>query len=213
MPLEASDNYKDLRSEVDRLSKQFLEPFSVYDARYKKRHESAVAAFRVSLAAGIEFYLEIQCELLSTEAIKSWKRSGYRYASPTLVSLVAFSANQRSTPAEHLVDPKNDLEAHIAAVNKTLSIYRRKANHGIVEKNLCRLLLPVGFLQSDIDPIWLTLIDQFGKTRGDVAHKPRYKYSATHVVDVSLVKADVREIMRGLLSIDRLFTKFLNNLH
>ena len=45
-----------------------------------------------------------------------------------------------------------------------------RENHGIKEKNILGLLLPVGVLETDLDPVWMGTMSSFGASRGVVAH-------------------------------------------
>jgi hypothetical protein len=65
-------------------------------------------------------------------------------------------------------------------VQKSATSYIRHArieNHGIREKNLLRLLLPIGADLSSFDPILISELDGFGERRGVFAHSS----AITHV--------------------------------
>lgn len=58
-------------------------------------------------------------------------------------------------------------------VNVAASLYIssiKNENHGIREKNILSLLLPIGFPTDKIDPLMLAEFGTFGKLRGEVAH-------------------------------------------
>lgn len=72
-------------------------------------------------------------------------------------------------------------------------------NHGVREKNLLRLMLPIGVRKDDLDPLWITNLDAFGKRRGDLAHQtigvqqtidPRAELQAIEVLLLGLEKLD-----------------------
>ncbi len=44
------------------------------------------------------------------------------------------------------------------------------ANNGIKRSNLFSLFLPLGFVEGDFDPVWLSEMDSLGSDRGDIAH-------------------------------------------
>ena len=44
-------------------------------------------------------------------------------------------------------------------------------NHGIKEKNILGLLLPIRLSMSDINQTWLATIDSFGSDQGNTAHR------------------------------------------
>lgn len=49
-------------------------------------------------------------------------------------------------------------------------VKRLDDNNGVKRANLFALLLPLGFVESNFDPVWLSALDAFGSQRGDVAH-------------------------------------------
>ncbi len=74
-------------------------------------------------------------------------------------------------------------------------------NHGIREANLKKLTLPIGIRKEDLDPTWVTNLDEFGKKRGDVAHKA---VKAQQQIDPKAELEDVEKLVAGLEDLDAL---------
>jgi hypothetical protein len=88
-------------------------------------------------------------------------------------------------------------------VNVAMIQYRKvhADNNGIREKNLLRLILPVGIRKADLDPLWVTNLDEFGKRRGDVAHKA---VKALQQIDPQSELQTVEGLLIGLKKLDEL---------
>ena len=63
-----------------------------------------------------------------------------------------------------------DINMRIAS---SISLFRNglAQNNGIKEKDILKILLPLGFPFSSIDSTWLTSINSFGSLRGELVHK------------------------------------------
>lgn len=77
-------------------------------------------------------------------------------------------------------------------------------NHGIKEDNLLRLVLPVGVRKDDLDDLWITNLNEYGKSRGDFAHKTA---KAHQQIDPRKELQDVTALLVGLMQLDRLVTE------
>ncbi|MFI2033247.1 hypothetical protein ACH470_00860 [Streptomyces bottropensis] len=62
------------------------------------------------------------------------------------------------------------MAAKIQTAKKHYSTYVREKNHGIKEKNLLHLLLPLGVEKVEIDSTWLHATEGWATERGTVAH-------------------------------------------
>ena len=83
-------------------------------------------------------------------------------------------------------------------------------NHGIREKNLLSLLLPIGINSDDIDKVWLQEMDDFGKKRGEFAHQSASNYKTRQPPDPKNELEMVNRLLQGLTDIDRLLNGLLN---
>jgi hypothetical protein len=77
-------------------------------------------------------------------------------------------------------------------------------NNGVKEKDLLRLLLPVGVQEYELDRTWLATIDSFGSVRGDTAHQ---SMRTQQPPDPANELAIVRQIVTGLRQLDELLAK------
>ena len=75
-------------------------------------------------------------------------------------------------------------------------------NHGIREKNLLRLLLPIGADFSAFDPILISELDSFGERRGTVAHSSAI-FHVTSKPDPKDELEKVNNIVSLLRDVDR----------
>ena len=202
MPTRCSAEYHSLKRESDRLVRIYLDPFTEYDGRRTSTHRTSVAAFRVLVCATIEYYLEVRCEELALRSFTAWHSSSPRVASLSVIGLLAFSGREHRDPDESVSAASSQL---ITCMEKAKNVYVgfvKTKNHGIREKNLSQLLLPLGIEVSALDPLWIIAMDQFGKDRGDVAHKPSSIYAAL-TLDVAVIKTNLKFILSGLRDLDR----------
>lgn len=108
------------------------------------------------------------------EAVSAWKQNG-----EVSVCLLAVVAYRESTPAipgslSEATSKRQKfptLVARIEEARSDLHRYVRNQNHGIKEKNLLRMLLPIGLQEDELDTAWISDTDTWATTRGDAAHK------------------------------------------
>jgi hypothetical protein len=90
-----------------------------------------------------------------------------------------------------------------------------RENHGIKEKNILALLLPVGINSDNIDQEWLNLLNTFGKKRGEIAHQSAASYKTTQPIDPKEELETVKKIIgkfpgiKGLKDIDQLLEQLM----
>jgi hypothetical protein len=202
MPTPCSAEYHALKRECDRLERIYLDPYKDYDGRRVSTHRTSAAAFRVLACAAIEYYLEVRCEEVALRKFAAWRTSTPRVPSLTIIGLLAFSGREHKDADESVSTASTQLVTCVERAKNVYIAFVKTKNHGIREKNLSLLLLPLGIEASAIDPLWLIEMDQFGKDRGDVAHKPSSIYAAL-TVDVAVIKARLRGIQSGLRELDR----------
>lgn len=91
------------------------------------------------------------------------------------------------------------LNARIEDAKGSYTTYAKKKNHGIKERNLLQLLLPLGVTKSEINSSWLSTTESWASERGEIAHT-----SAKMQVQINprTELTTVREILEGFKSID-----------
>ncbi|MGI5270272.1 HEPN domain-containing protein [Nonomuraea sp. CA-218870] len=166
-------------------------------------HESA-RAFRLLAHAEFEAFIEDRAQQIVTRAVSEWLGQGT--IRPSLLALVAFesslgwkettilSAGERQKKAP-------DLSQRIDAARKTYLHYVIMQNNGIKEKNLLRILLPLGVREEDIDEQWLSALEAWATARGELAHKSG---KPQKLLDPQVEFITVQELQDGFRGIDEL---------
>ncbi|TQN46539.1 hypothetical protein FHX52_3264 [Humibacillus xanthopallidus] len=157
--------YHELHNALNRLRSRLSSP-----ARPVARDADLLIgdAYLVSTHAAIEFFFEE----LSRRAVYAslWKLRTSRVRSPLLEAIAATHYYACATSL-----PRGDLTVHGSVEEETKAaiawyIRRLDGNNGVKRLNLLAMLLPLGFHESDFDPVWLASMDSFGGLRGDTAH-------------------------------------------
>jgi len=169
--------------------------------------------------AEMESYIEDRVRDVAVAATRFWGR--YKLANRTVLGLIAFSDQKMDKPPESLnpVQPtqkrdwssKLDLSKKIASATEVF-YSAVESNHGIKEKNLLRLLLPIGIEVESLDPVWIADMDSFANDRGEVAHKSAAKYRAKQVIDPESVLKKAESLLEGLKLLDDEIEKLLIDL-
>ena len=148
---------------------QFLEnnilPAVRIDGNYTKKEQDLIRSYVLLSHAEIEAFLEDKAKEKVRKALSNWNVS--RIKSNCLKSILSFTGNE--------IDFENDPNAKNLQyrINKTIAHYMNSVvdkNHGVKEKNILKILLPLGIELSDIDQTWLSVMESFGSTRGSIAH-------------------------------------------
>lgn len=158
---------KRLNQLISRL--QFLEnnilPAVRTDGNYTKKEQDLIRSYVLLAHAEIEAFLEDKAKAKVNKALINWNTS--RTKSNCLKSILSFTGFELNF--ENDPNAKN-LQYRI---NKTVAHYMNSVvdkNHGVKEKNILKILLPLGIELSDIDQTWLSIMESFGSTRGSIAH-------------------------------------------
>ncbi|MFE1285464.1 HEPN domain-containing protein [Streptomyces sp. NPDC058751] len=170
----SSSRFDELERRIRELRQNFLPQEFDPTGDYEDLVYEQTRAFRVLAHAEFESFIEDRVIEVIDQAVSGWKVSG-----SIAISLLAVVAYRESAPAipeslsEAAAKPVKypALEARIEAARADIHRYARKQNHGIKEKNLLRLLLPIGLQEADIDSGWLSATETWATARGDAAHK------------------------------------------
>ncbi|MEU3952495.1 HEPN domain-containing protein [Streptomyces achromogenes] len=170
----ASPRFEELAKRIEELRRCFLPKEFDPTGSYGDEVYEHTRAFRVLAHAEFESFIEDRVIEVVDNAISQWKAAGSITA-----SLLAMMAYRESAPAipESLsgaaARPAKfpSLAARVEAARTELHRYARNQNHGIKEKNLLRLLLPIGIQEAEIDATWLSAAEAWATARGDAAHK------------------------------------------
>lgn len=149
--------YTQLSKRISKIEISYL-PAINPTGNYSAKQQDDLRAYLLLVHAEIESYFEEISESKVRSAFNNWRL--HRTKSNVLIALASFCDGTVS-----------DLSLEVR-VNKALTFYIAKLrhNHGIKEKNLLDMLLPIGLEHSDIDATWLSTMNSFGSSRGMVAH-------------------------------------------
>lgn len=86
-----------------------------------------------------------------------------------------------------------------------------KSNNGVKAKNLLALLVPAGIEETDLDPLWVTAMENFGKNRGDVAHQSSAAKLVTYTIDPATEVTNLEFVLKGLEVIDAKLKKIVGS--
>lgn len=163
-----------------------------------------VRAFIVLSHAEVEEYIEAMCIDILQRAEARWISAGF--AGACIAALMLYNDKQTKPPKSLALQAQKDTVDEI--VKSAFQKHRRLAerdNHGVKETNLLRLLLPIGFKESDFDGIWLGVMNSFGANRGMVAHQ-----SASRIhnpPDPTISRRQVQDVLDGLLLLESVFAR------
>lgn len=141
------------------------------------------SAYRLLCHAEFESYVESRAIEIAQRALDRWK-SENRHSAP-LSSLIAFSDVRLPKPPDYVEKrPKDqkdwdDLVAPQKRIERIVAAYLEfveNDNHGIREKNLTKLLIPIGVDLRKMKATDLATIDDFGRKRGNTAHTSASAY-------------------------------------
>ena len=208
-----SDKFITLKTQLDRLKDEFLPEISPTGS-YSESQLSRTAAYRVLAHAEIEYYLEERAWTKVIDAKKAWETGK---TTRTLICLLGFSDLTMDKPPDTLKKPSNvkqdnhDKRLEITEkINSAIKSFKKVIdnNHGLKEKNILALLLPIGIDSDDLDPAWLADMNTLGEKRGLVAHTSATSYMTIQTPDPANELNTVTQIKNELLRIDEL----INNL-
>lgn len=161
------------------LRRALLPPKRSPTGNYKQSTYERVQGYKLLFHAELEYYFEEITKSIMKNAKDKWDNS--HEASPTLVSLMAYCTKSFSSIPEYVRDQHavDDLTKRINCAYSEHFAYIKSKNHGIKEKNILALLLPIGVEIGDIDNGLLIALNNFGADRGEIAHSTKAKLCAT----------------------------------
>lgn len=209
-----STRFRILTREINRLKKQFI-PKPSPTGIYSDRQLTRTIAYRVLVHAEVESYLEDRAWEVVQNAKNVWDNTGK--INLTLICLLGFSGLTMDEPPETLSPKKGnktvpDEKIKISKkIDLAVAHFKRviHENHGVKEKNILALLLPVGIDIKDLDITWIANMNTFGENRGEVAHKSASSYRTFKLVDPVSEVNMVKQIIQDILKIDELINQLM----
>jgi hypothetical protein len=217
----ASERFVQLQAQLATLRAHLLpDPFEetgLYDNQEKVA--TAALGYRVLAHAEIEAYFEDRALEVANRASLAWEKT--MHISKVSLCLLAFSGREMALPPETLDPPTEnkrkawpmmlDVGERLTPVVAAYNYYVRRENHGIKEKNLLALLLPIGVDPTKLDPTFLAGIESFGSMRGQTAHTSS-QVAIRRAVDPKEELNRVESLLPGIEAIDALLDSLANDI-
>lgn len=187
-----SQKYRALAQRIRELRRNLLPSRFDPTGSYRASVYDRTRAFRVLAHAEFESFIEERAAEVLNQSFQSWRQ--HHVASAPLIALLAYREQVHGEPSSLLAPPQKrtpDLNGRIIAARDDLNRYIRSQNHGIKEKNLLRILLPLGVNEADIDIQWLSTTEAWATQRGETAHKtgkvrvrpdPEHEYKTVRLI-------------------------------
>jgi hypothetical protein len=216
-----SERYLQLQAQLSILRTHLLpDPFEETGLYNDEEKVATTAlAYRVLAHAEIEAYFEDRALETVNRARIAWK--DHSHISRVSLCLMAFSGRTMALPPEALEPPGEnsrkawpellDIGKRLNAVITAFNTYVRTENHGIKEKNLLSLLLPIGIDHSSLNSGFLADIESFGSMRGHAAHTSS-RAAVRRAVDPREELNRVESLLGGIADIDTLLDELVKGI-
>lgn len=193
-----SNEYRLLERRVKELKNTLISDFITKDTLDMNKKEIELArAYRLLVHAELEDYFESIAKKLINKATHKWRTKGK--ANITIVSLLA----QRKRI--EIVASTN------TKVNNILNDFSREVinqNHGIKGNNINHMFTPLGLEKDDIDSALISMLDSFGASRGETAHRSG---KVQNPIDIKTEVRNVEFIIEGIRDIEDQIKKILKS--
>lgn len=203
-----TDKFLALRGHLNKLRTVYLPAVFNPTGSYTATVYEKVRAYKVLAHAEMEAYFEEVALSIAQKAYQKWTSA--RKASTPLLSIVAY--HETSFPAiPDIHDANNadkDIDWRITTSYTGYNKYVRSLNHGIKEKNILNIFLPLGIRIDDIDNDLLIALNNFGSERGLIAHSSRSGAQSLTTPDDALASVD--NIMTYIASFDEFLHSYRN---
>jgi hypothetical protein len=157
--LPLSKRLHQLLKRLETLEEHFLPPDGQFSltGQYSREQHDKTKAYLLLVHAELEAYLEDRARSRVDIAHNSFQQTGL--CTSVLSRLVVHHQDELEP-----ISPDK--------VRKAVNYYlnRIENNHGILEKNLLSLFLPIGLHHRDLDTRLVTACNQLGRKRGQFAH-------------------------------------------
>lgn len=196
----ATEYYRNLCERFEKLQSAFLpEEFSP-TGEYEDIVYEHTRAYKILTHAELEYYFEEVAKAIAQKALREWKDSS-RVSKPLLALVAYYPGTFEPLPelstGNHV---RMDLEQRINESLTKYFNYVNAENHGIKEKNLIHLFLPIGIKIDELPHDLLISANNYGSIRGAIAHSTR----AQQTLQPEEVKRAADEILENVALLDGL---------
>ena len=197
-----TDLFRFLSCRNNALKKALLPIHLSPTGNYKEKKKKKVRAYEVLVHAELEYYFEQLAIRIMQNAWDEWNNN---IATKAIVALVAYSEKSFAPLPESTSDQRRneDLKKRVHDAYTEHNRYIRSLNHGIKEKNILALFLPLGIEIGTIDNNLLIALDSFGSNRGQIAHSTRAVQNVT--------PEDAMNTVAQILALVALFDSYVLN--
>lgn len=213
-----SERFNQLSAQLGVLAGHLLPPEFAETGQYgdlQDRVDTAALAYRVLCHAEIESFFEERVLEAIARAREAW--NSLRHVSRVTLCVLAFSGREMKAPPDSLESPSGnaktwsallDIEQKLIPAMSDFHLKVRRENHGIKEKNLLSLLLPIGIDHKHLDPVFMTEINQYGSLRGLAAHSST-RSAVRQAIDPAVESRRIESLLPGIAAIDNLIEALL----
>lgn len=167
MRLRNSSLYKKMEKNIKLLKKQFCTS-AVLSNPISQTSQLFIDAYLVLVHAEFESYIETCINNKIDNDLIKFRTS--HQLTKSLASCAAFS-NKQHNPSQDLTSALSNSFESILNENVNQLHDTIDKNHGIKQYNIVPLLTKIGFDFNSVDHTEFLELDNFGKVRGDIAHK------------------------------------------
>lgn len=168
-----TEKYSRLVNRLDKLRTVYLPSEFSPTGSYTDDDLEKVCAYKVLSHAEMEYYFEQIALEIVQKSFHLW-RSSKRVSRPLLSLVAYYDGSFPALPDAHGGNNADkDLNWRVGEAVTKYNKQVRDKNHGIKEKNILSIFLPIGVETSDIDADMLRDLDNFGSERGTIAHSTR----------------------------------------
>ncbi|HQY53514.1 MAG TPA: HEPN domain-containing protein [Ignavibacteria bacterium] len=179
-----SKRYDTLVNRINQLNIHLLPKINL-TAEYDGKDQDLIRSFCLLCHAEIEAYIEDYTMDIISKAFEKWDLNKKKIS--TIIFHLAYNHTSKSKEL-----PYSMVVQSFNAVKKNI-----ETNNGIRENNLIGIFRPIGF---EIDPTLKSTLNDFGKTRGQIAHT---SFQTQQPFDPKIEENQVKLILEGLKTFDR----------
>lgn len=190
--MATSIRFNSLKSRVSQLEIHLL-PTIDPTLSYSDKDRDLTRAFCLLCHAELEAYLEDITKEIIDRAYTKWNLD------KTIISPIIFhlAYNYKQESGKPKDSPYSMVCKSYIALQDTI-----KKNNGIKDNNLICFFKPIGY---EIDPTLQSTLNNYGKTRGDIAHT---SFSTQQPLDPATEKSNINQILSALAIFDEELTVY-----
>ncbi len=208
-----SNRFEQLKRGEESARKHFLPKIFNPTGSYKIATYHRVLAYYLLVHAEIESYIEDSAYEIAKTKVTDATQSD-QYDNKLLLCLIAWFTLRQDQGDEHGERNTSELQNAFNRGNLqellhlSLSHFKHvtDANHGILKKNLKKILPPITIKMADLDETWLNEMDSFGSLRGKYAHSPLSSHMRTPPDPQDAIRR-VQSLFNGLADLDIIFER------